>query len=88
MKKIVVLVVAGLMASCASTPNGMGRVTAPLNDPSQLVRPVCKDPARHVAVCMKGPGPATERHCACMSVGEVARAGLLPLQPGGPNSLE
>jgi hypothetical protein len=82
MKTVVVLLMAAtVLASCTSTPNAVNGVLAPLRDPWQPVRPLCKDPVRHISVCLQRPAGATELSCSCMSPNEVSRAGLLPLQP-------
>jgi hypothetical protein len=89
MKTVVVLLMAAsVLASCTSTPNAVNGVSAPLQDPWQPVRLACKDPARHISVCVQGPGGATELKCSCMSPNEVSRAGVLPLQPEGPISVD
>lgn len=93
MKFFVLLVATGLLASCASTPDPANGVTAPLRnhlyqatqDPWQPIRPMCKDPARHISVCVKALGRSPERSCSCMSVNEVARTGLLST---GPRSMD
>jgi len=83
-----VVVMVGLLTSCSSTSRGVGAVSAPLNDPWRPAQPMCKDPARTISVCTQRPGGPSERNCACMSVNEVSRAGLLPAQPHTPQQID
>jgi hypothetical protein len=86
MKTVIWIMAAAVLAGCSSNPSSLSRTTAPLNDPWSVGRPICRDPARPIAVCLEGPGRTPERHCSCMSPNQLGRTGLL--QPAGPHSLD